>query len=76
VRQRQGRERAEPAGVAGDQLGVLVVDAPGRVDGSGLVSAVRQLGGGGQDLHADPGAVHQREPGVQLRAVPGAHAAA
>ena len=43
VGERQGRERAGTGRDDGDQLGVLVVDLPGRIDRRGLVQAVRQL---------------------------------
>jgi hypothetical protein len=48
----------------GDQLGILVVGIPGRVNRRRLIQAVRQLRGGGQHLQVNPGAVHQREPGA------------
>jgi hypothetical protein len=70
VRQGKGCEGGEPARVAGGEVGVLVVDVPSRAGRCDLVWAVGQLRGGGQHLHADPGAVHQREPGIQFGAVP------
>ena len=58
----QRREPGEPARVAGDRGGELIVRAPRRLDGPGPGELLRGRGDVRDHLHVDPRRVHVREP--------------
>jgi hypothetical protein len=74
VRHRRGGERPEPIFMAGNHSGILIVDELGRGHRLPPVGGVRHLGSRGQDLHVNPGPVHQLQPRIELISATGTQA--
>jgi hypothetical protein len=75
VRHRGGGEGPEPVRIALDHGGILVIHELGRGHRLVAVLAVRQLRRRREHLQVHPRSVHEPQPGVELFAIAGAHAA-